>query len=130
MTQDLLKSAQKRWDRLEAGGDNAFAQSPASAATPRTLRQSHRDVRAYAAQRVEALEKDVKTTRREATLATADLNGISSARMVLLKHADEQGFIFYTNLESQKGNELKKNVEKFFLILFLFLWLLLIRHNI
>ena len=69
-----LKSAQKRWDRLEAGGDNAFAQSPASAATPRTLRQSHRDVRAYAAQRVEALEKDVKTTRREATLATADLD--------------------------------------------------------
>ena len=43
------------------------------------------------------------------TLATADLNGIPSARMVLLKHADEQGFIFYTNLESQKGNELTAN---------------------
>ena len=43
------------------------------------------------------------------TLATADLNGTPSARIVLLKHADEQGFIFYTNLESQKGNELMEN---------------------
>ena len=43
------------------------------------------------------------------TLATANSNGIPSARMVLLKQADEQGFVFYTNLESQKGNELMDN---------------------
>ena len=42
-------------------------------------------------------------------LATADKNSISSVRMVLLKDFSEEGFIFYTNLESQKSNELKKN---------------------
>jgi len=42
-------------------------------------------------------------------LATADSNAIPSVRMVLLKDFSKEGFIFYTNLESQKGNELKKN---------------------
>ena len=39
-------------------------------------------------------------------LATADAEGRPSARMVLLKGADEQGFVFYTNVESRKGQEL------------------------
>ncbi len=43
------------------------------------------------------------------TLATADKSGRSSARMVLLKGADQRGFIFYTNYESRKGRELAKN---------------------
>ena len=42
-------------------------------------------------------------------LATSDLNNFPSVRMVLLKDFNKQGFVFYTNLESQKGNELKKN---------------------
>ena len=42
-------------------------------------------------------------------LATADKNGIPSIRMVLLKDFSKRGFVFYTNLESQKGNELKEN---------------------
>ena len=42
-------------------------------------------------------------------LATADKNAIPSVRMVLLKDFSNEGFVFYTNLESQKGNELKKN---------------------
>jgi pyridoxamine 5'-phosphate oxidase len=42
-------------------------------------------------------------------LATADKNGIPSVRMVLLKDFSKNGFVFYTNLESQKGNELKEN---------------------
>ena len=42
-------------------------------------------------------------------LATADSRGIPSARMVLLKDADEKGFVFYTNLESRKGGELLSN---------------------
>ncbi|HLI12579.1 MAG TPA: pyridoxamine 5'-phosphate oxidase [Alphaproteobacteria bacterium] len=42
-------------------------------------------------------------------LATADGDGAPSVRMVLLKHADEAGFVFYTNLESRKGGELKAN---------------------
>lgn len=43
------------------------------------------------------------------TLATADINGFPSARTVLLKSASENGFLFYTNLESQKGLELSEN---------------------
>jgi pyridoxamine 5'-phosphate oxidase len=42
-------------------------------------------------------------------LATANKNGIPSVRMVLLKDFSKNGFVFYTNLESQKGNELKEN---------------------
>ena len=40
------------------------------------------------------------------TLATVDLNGQPNARMVLLKGVDERGFVFYTNIGSQKGREL------------------------
>jgi pyridoxamine 5'-phosphate oxidase len=40
------------------------------------------------------------------TLATVDDDGLPNARMVLLKGADERGFVFYTNMESAKGREL------------------------
>lgn len=40
------------------------------------------------------------------TLATVDSDGMPNARMVLLKGADERGFVFYTNKDSQKGQEL------------------------
>jgi pyridoxamine-phosphate oxidase len=43
------------------------------------------------------------------TLATASKKGIPSARIVLLKGFDPEGFIFYTNYESHKGKELKEN---------------------
>jgi pyridoxamine 5'-phosphate oxidase len=42
-------------------------------------------------------------------LATANKNAIPSVRMVLLKDFGKKGFVFYTNLESQKSNELKQN---------------------
>lgn len=42
-------------------------------------------------------------------LATADAKAIPSARMVLLKEADERGFVFYTNSESHKGHDLREN---------------------
>ena len=42
-------------------------------------------------------------------LATAGPGGKPSARMVLLKHADESGFGFHTNYESRKGAELAAN---------------------
>ncbi|WP_334127798.1 pyridoxamine 5'-phosphate oxidase [Sneathiella sp.] len=42
-------------------------------------------------------------------LATTDTNGQPSVRMVLLKAADERGFVFYTNYGSQKGRELLAN---------------------
>jgi pyridoxamine 5'-phosphate oxidase len=43
------------------------------------------------------------------TLATADAEGRPSARMLLLKGADERGFTFFTGYESRKGHELVAN---------------------
>jgi len=43
------------------------------------------------------------------SLATSNKNNIPSVRMVLLKEFNQNGFVFYTNLNSQKGNELKEN---------------------
>ena len=44
-------------------------------------------------------------------LATADADGLPDVRMVLLKQADESGFVFYTNVESAKGRELTANPQ-------------------
>ncbi|HSS18640.1 MAG TPA: pyridoxamine 5'-phosphate oxidase [Pyrinomonadaceae bacterium] len=43
------------------------------------------------------------------TLATATADGKPSARMVLLKQVDEEGFVFYTNYRSRKAAELESN---------------------
>jgi len=43
------------------------------------------------------------------TLATSTKDGKPSARIVLLKGYDDRGFVFYTNYESHKGNELAEN---------------------
>lgn len=43
------------------------------------------------------------------TLATADDTGRVSARIVLLKHHDRNGFVFYTNLGSRKSRQLESN---------------------
>ena len=43
------------------------------------------------------------------SLATSNKNNIPSVRMVLLKDFSKDGFVFYTNLNSQKGKELKQN---------------------
>jgi len=44
-------------------------------------------------------------------LATVDADGLPNVRMVLLKGADEDGFVFYTNRESNKGCELAANPQ-------------------
>jgi pyridoxamine 5'-phosphate oxidase len=51
-------------------------------------------------------EPDVPTAM---TLATADASGMPSARLVLLKGADKDGFVFYTNTESAKAVDLAEN---------------------
>jgi pyridoxamine 5'-phosphate oxidase len=43
------------------------------------------------------------------TLATASADGAPSARMLLLKGADEEGFVFYSGYVSRKGRELEQN---------------------
>ncbi len=40
------------------------------------------------------------------SLATVDADGMPSVRMVLLKGVDQRGFVFYTNYESRKGEQL------------------------
>ena len=56
----------------------------------------------------EAKKKEINDPNALA-LGTASKTGIPSVRMVLLKDFNKNGFIFYTNLNSQKGNELKDN---------------------
>jgi pyridoxamine 5'-phosphate oxidase len=56
-----------------------------------------------------------RTTAAEGTpdvpmaLATADVTGAPSVRIVLLKGVDERGFVFFTNYGSQKARELEDN---------------------
>lgn len=45
------------------------------------------------------------------TLATATKDGIPSARIVLLKGYDSDGFVFFTNYNSHKGQELSENPQ-------------------
>ncbi|HET6864960.1 MAG TPA: pyridoxamine 5'-phosphate oxidase [Solirubrobacteraceae bacterium] len=44
-----------------------------------------------------------------AAVATATADGAPSVRMVLVKRADQSGFVFYSNYESRKGRELAAN---------------------
>ena len=44
-----------------------------------------------------------------AAVATATTDGAPSVRMVLVKQAEESGFVFYSNYESRKGRELAAN---------------------
>jgi pyridoxamine 5'-phosphate oxidase len=63
--------------------------------------------RAWLAEAEAAEPNDANAT----TLATATPDGRPSARMVLLKEVDRRGFVFYTNLESRKGGELRANPQ-------------------
>ena len=56
----------------------------------------------------EAKKKEINDPNALA-LGTASKEGVPSVRMVLLKDYNEDGFVFYTNLKSQKGNEIKEN---------------------
>ena len=56
----------------------------------------------------EAKQKEINDPNAVA-IATSTKNGFPSVRMVLLKDFSKSGFVFYTNSNSQKGNEIKEN---------------------
>ena len=65
----------------------------------------------------EALESAIKEPNAM-TVATIGLDAKPSARILLLKGFDTQGFLFYTNYDSQKGKELAHNPN----VALVFLW--------
>ena len=54
-------------------------------------------------------EKSEPNDPNALSLATSNKDNFPSVRVVLLKEFNQKGFVFYTNLNSQKGNELKEN---------------------
>ncbi len=58
---------------------------------------------------MEEAKKSEPNDPNAVALATSNKNNSPSVRMVLLKDFNKNGFVFYTNLDSQKGNELKSN---------------------
>lgn len=56
-----------------------------------------------------ALQFSERALPNAMTLATANAKGVPSARIVLLKDVDGQGFIFFTNYKSRKGREIMEN---------------------
>ena len=75
------------------------------------LDESHADadpIRQFARWWDEALKSQLPEPNAM-TVATADASGRPSARTVLLKGFDERGFVFFTNYESRKGQELAAN---------------------
>jgi pyridoxamine 5'-phosphate oxidase len=59
----------------------------------------------------EAWFAEAPGVREAMALATADPSGAPSARMVLLKGFDANGFVFHTNYGSRKGRELEANPQ-------------------
>jgi pyridoxamine 5'-phosphate oxidase len=58
----------------------------------------------------EALASEIEEVNAM-TLATATKTGLPSARIVLLKSFDENGFVFFTNYTSRKGSQLESNPQ-------------------
>lgn len=71
----------------------------------------------------EAIQSEI-TEPNAMTLATASANGMPSARVVLLKGVDDNGFVFYTNYQSHKAKEMEENPRA----ALLFCWLELERQ--
>ena len=57
----------------------------------------------------EKIENSDSNETNAMTLATASKKGEPTSRIVLLKDYDEKGFVFYTNYDSEKGNQIEQN---------------------
>ena len=77
--------------------------------TEEDARAGHADPLAMFAEWLAEAAKSEPADPNAMTLATVDAEGLPDARTVLLKGFDEQGFVFYTNLQSAKGQELAAN---------------------
>ena len=73
----------------------------------------HDEVRAHGVSEQDAISM---------TLATANKDGRPCARIVLMKSFDDQGFVFYTNYNSRKGEELAHNSQACLLFYWSLLW--------
>jgi pyridoxamine 5'-phosphate oxidase len=58
---------------------------------------------------LESAEKSEPNDPSAMALATVDADGLPNCRMVLMRRFDDAGIVFFTNFESQKGNELLAN---------------------
>ncbi len=68
-----------------------------------------RDPIALFAAWLEAAEKSEPNDATAMAVATVNADGIPDVRMLLLKGFDDRGFVFYTNKQSTKGEELRAN---------------------
>lgn len=59
----------------------------------------------------EAAQKSEPNDPNAMALATVDADGMPNVRMVLLKAAEPTGFVFYSNADSAKGEELRANMK-------------------
>lgn len=71
----------------------------------------------------EAIKSEI-TEVNAMTLATANAAGVPSARIVLLKGYDKNGFVFFTNYQSHKGKEMEQNAN----VCLVFFWAALERQ--
>ncbi len=78
---------------------------------------SHNPFEQFAVWMKEALDSSILDPNAM-VLATASGEGTPSARIVLLRNFDEKGFVFFTNYESSKANDLANNKN----VSLLFFW--------
>jgi len=87
-----------------------FDQSPAATDAPRDFTEATDPLALFRVWMRDA-EAAEPVDPEAMALATVDAEGLPNVRMVLLKGADQRGFVFYTNRDSAKGNELAANAQ-------------------
>lgn len=73
------------------------------------VRRSENDPIALFAEWMAEAETSEPVEPSAMALATANAEGVPSVRMILLRGYDERGFVFYTNTQSRKGDEIQAN---------------------
>src|SRR6186713_3367608 len=76
--------------------------------TSRDFTEADEPLRLFTAWFEEASSREPRDPTAMA-LATVDADGLPNVRMVLMKGFDERGFVFFTNVDSQKGQELDRD---------------------